>query len=338
MTNPPAHTLTPELLVPRLGDYLIEKNLITQPQLERALAYQKEMRAAGQNLLLGQILIDLGYVNRSRLDEAITEQIMQLRSALQEQNRQLEVRVQERTAELRIAYQKLAELSQLKSNIISNISHELRTPLTHIKGYIELFLSGALGPMSEEQISACSVVQKSSERLERQVEDLINFSVASKGEFTLNLEPINLIPILCAAVNQSTPKAREKRIHLGSQFSEPLPLVKADEEKISWVLQELLDNAIKFTPEGGTVVITTELKTGFLTISVRDSGIGIPANKLDEIFEPFHQLDGSSTRHYGGTGLGLALVKQVVEAHGARIHVQSEPAKGSNFEINLVLA
>ena len=334
MTTSP--TLTPESLVPRLGDYLIEKKLINQAQLDRALEYQQELRNAGQNLLLGQILIDLGYVNRSRLDAAITEQIMQLRAALQEQNRQLEVRVQERTAELRIAYEKLSELSQLKSNIIANISHELRTPLTHIKGYVELILAGMLGPLTVDQSGAVEVIQKSTNRLERLVEDLIHFSVASKGEFSLDLAAVNLNSVLSAVMSRSQSKADEKQIHLACSLPDVPLQVKADAEKISWVLLELVDNAVKFTPEGGSVAISAEMKTGFVTVSVTDTGIGIAPESLDEIFEPFHQLDGSSTRHYGGTGLGLALVRQIVDAHGARIHVHSQAGQGSVFEIDLV--
>lgn len=334
----PNPSLTPESLVPRLGDYLIERKLITTDQLSRALEYQAEMRNAGQNILLGQILIDLGYVNRSRLDEAITEQIMQLRNALQDQNRQLEIRVQERTAELQVAYQKLSELSQLKSNIIANISHELRTPLTHIKGYVELMAAGALGPLTDEQTSAFDVVQKSTNRLERLVEDLIHFSIASRGEFTLNLTSVNLKTILEAVINRSLPKAQEKGIQLAAEYPPDLPLVKADSEKISWVLLELVDNGIKFTPSGGRVAISAVLKTGFLTISVCDTGIGISNEKINDIFEAFHQLDGSATRRYGGTGLGLALVKQIVEAHGASIQVHSQPGTGSIFDINLALA
>jgi signal transduction histidine kinase len=137
-------------------------------------------------------LLELGLIDRQTLDQAITEQIMQLRAALQETNRQLEQRVQERTAELQNALNKLSELNQLKSNIVANISHELRTPLTHIKGYLELLIAELMGPLSPEQVGALEVMQRSTERLERQIEDLILFSIASRGEFSLRLTSINV--------------------------------------------------------------------------------------------------------------------------------------------------
>jgi signal transduction histidine kinase len=111
--------------------------------------------------------------------------------------------------------------------------------------------------------------------------------------------------------------------------------VRADEEKIGWVLSHLVDNALKFTPEHGRVEIEAVLESSLVTISVTDTGIGIPPERLQEIFEPFHQLDSSATRRFGGTGLGLAMAQRIVEAHGSRIKVQSELGRGSRFEFSL---
>ena len=126
--------LTPEMLVPRLGEYLVKHEYITETDLQKALAYQQEKITDNQTYLLGQALIDLKLIDRAVLDQAVTEQIIQLRSALQTANRNLERRVRERTAELQRALERLSELTQMKSNFISNVSHELRTPLTHVKG------------------------------------------------------------------------------------------------------------------------------------------------------------------------------------------------------------
>ncbi len=143
--------LTPEMLVPRLGEALVRSEHITDLDLKKALAYQQEQIAEGKTILLGQALLDLKLIDQSTLDQAVTEQIIQLRSALQAANRTLERRVQERTAELQGALERLSELSQMKANFVANISHELRTPLTHIKGYLELMVTDSLGPLTDEQ-------------------------------------------------------------------------------------------------------------------------------------------------------------------------------------------
>src|SRR5574339_639161 len=186
------HRLTPEMLVPRMGEYLIHKGLITEENLQKALDYQQEATAKGNPILLGQALIDLNLLERAELDQSVTEQIIQLRSALQAANRTLERRVEERTAELQKALERVSELSQLKSNFISNISHELRTPLTHIKGYVELIITESLGPITEEQKHALQVSQQYTNRLEILIEDLIIVSLASRGEMTVKQEDVDI--------------------------------------------------------------------------------------------------------------------------------------------------
>src|SRR5512146_2330561 len=185
------HRLTPEMLVPRMGEYLIRKGLITPENLQQALNYQQEATARGAPILLGQALIELKLLERAELDQAVTEQIIQLRSALQAANRTLERRVEERTAELQKALERVSELSQLKANFISNISHELRTPLTHIKGYVELLVSESLGPLTEEQRHALQVSQQSANRLTSLVEDLIMVSLSSRGEMSVKQENVD---------------------------------------------------------------------------------------------------------------------------------------------------
>ncbi len=182
---PDQNRLTPEMLVPRMGEYLIHKGLISAENIQKALAHQQEETARGNTILLGQALIDLNLISRADLDQAVTEQIIQLRSALQASNRTLERRVEERTAELQKALERVSELSQLKANFISNISHELRTPLTHIKGYIELLVTESLGPLTEEQQHALQVSQQTTTRLETLIDDLIMVSLASRGELSI---------------------------------------------------------------------------------------------------------------------------------------------------------
>lgn len=333
------HRLTPEMLVPRMGEYLIHKGLITAENLQKALDYQQESTAKGTPLLLGQALIELKLLERADLDQAVTEQIIQLRSALQAANRTLERRVEERTAELQKALERVSELSQLKSNFIANISHELRTPLTHIKGYVELLITDSLGPITEEQRHALQVSQQSTNRLETLVEDLIMVSLASRGELSMKQENVDIRRLANLAVKAHEDQAQERSVSLHALIDENVPPVQADSQKIAWVLNQLVDNGVKFTPASGRVMVSVKREgENLVIVSVVDTGIGIPANRLDDIFEPFHQLDSSTTRHYGGTGLGLSLVRQIIEAHGSMIEVQSIEGRGSTFKFPLLAA
>lgn len=329
--------LTPEMLVPRLGDYLVQRKYITETDLQKALAYQQEKMIENRTYLLGQALVDLKLIDRAVLDRAVTEQIIQLRSALQTANRNLERHVQERTAELQTALERLSELTQMKANFISNISHELRTPLTHVKGYIELMITGSLGPVSEEQHHALEVSQRAAARLEAMIEDLIMFSLASKGELSIKQGPVDIRRLANLVVKSAAEKAAGRDVTVHALVDHDVPQVQADSQKIAWVLTHLLDNGIKFTPAGGRVTLTVKPESGnLIMISVEDTGIGIPASRIGEIFEPFHQLDESSTRRFGGAGLGLSLVRQIVEAHGSMLDVQSSEGHGTTFRFPLL--
>ncbi len=329
--------LTPEMLIPRLGDYLLKRGLVDDASLQKALTYQQEQGSAGTSILLGQALMDLQLLDRESLDQAVTEQILQLRSALQAANRNLEARVKERTAELQDALERLAELNQLKANFISNISHELRTPLTHVKGYLELLVTETLGPLTEEQRSALQVSGRSASRLEDLIEDLIMFSLASHGELSLKLEEIDIVPLIDLLSRSAVQKAEGRGVKLDVHVQPGLPRVQADSQKLNWVLTQLVDNGIKFTPSGGRVQVSVKEDSNHLVlITVSDTGIGIPSHRMKELFEPFHQLDGSSTRRYGGVGLGLSLVRQIVEAHGSLLDVHSEAGMGTTFKFPLL--
>lgn len=330
--------LTPEMLVPRMGDYLIQKGLITTKDLQKALAYQQDEISKGNTLLLGQALLDLKITGRPELDQAVTEQIIQLRSALQSANRTLERRVEERTAELQKALERLSELGELKANFISNISHELRTPLTHIKGYVELLVSESLGPLAEEQRHALQVSQQSTTRLETLIEDLIMVSLASREELNINLHNVDVGRLANLAVKSSLDKGAARGVNLHTVIDDDLPSVQADSQKIAWVLNQLIDNGIKFTQSGGSVVVSVKREGENLVVtSITDTGIGIPLHRVADIFEPFHQLDGSTTRRYGGTGLGLSLVRDIIEAHGSMLDVQSTEGRGSTFKFPLLV-
>ena len=326
---------TPDAFVPRIGDYLIEKDLLTAEQLKVALDRQKELADSGERRLLGQTLVELDMVSRETIDMAITNQIIELHAALTDANRTLELRVSERTSELKEALARLTELNQLKTNLISNVSHELRTPLAHIKGYVELLEEEELGDLTLEQGKAMTVISRATVRLGQLIEDLIAFSTASREGMDLKLEQISIAELAREIIDRSKPKAAQEDVKLRLSVDSSIPQIQVDVEKFSWVLYQLLDNAIKFTPEGGDVKLWAEHVSGIVTVAVSDTGIGIPSGQIDEIFQPFHQLDGSATRKFAGTGLGLALVKQIVNAHGSKIVAESIEKKGSTFRFDL---
>ena len=331
----PAIPITPEILVPRVGELLIDRGVLTQADLQTALDYAKKPGPDGHQRLVGQALLELKLIDRETLDQVITEQILQLQSALHQSNVQLEMRVKERTQELQSALNKLAELNQLKSNFISNVSHELRTPLTHIRGYLDLMTDGCLGSLTDEQRTALDVMLRSEARLEELIEKMLQFSLEATGQFTLQMKPVNFSEVIFLALKQAKIKAANRPVVLKVEIQADPCMVLMDSEKILWVVMELAENAIKFTPPGGCVTVGLEKGVDLVKFQVADTGIGISAEKLDEIFEPYHQLDGSSTRRYGGIGLGLALVKKIVEAHGSQINVTSEAGKGTVIAFHL---
>ncbi len=334
----PLPQLAPELLIPRLGDFLVQRGYITVEQLEAGLAYQQREAALGQAVLLGQALIALGLLERADLDAAVTEQILALQEALRKTNQDLDGRVKARTEQLENALLRLTELGELKNNFISNVSHELRTPLTHLSGYLELMAEGALGPVSEAQDSALEVMIRAYKRLDGLIENLIQVAVMAQGEMGINPQLIAPADLLAAAVERNASLAQQRGVTVRVEAEPGLPAVEADPEKLGWTLEHLLENAIKFNQEGGWVKVSASRQGQGIRFEVRDNGVGIPAEKINEIFEPFHQLDGSSTRQVGGAGLGLALVQQIVEAHHSQMEVVSEAGQGACFSFVLGLS
>ncbi len=327
---------SPELLVPRIGDYLIERGMVQAEQLQNALEYQKSLSLEGKSVLLGQAMLELGMVSREILDEVVTAQILELQTALSRTNRLLKQRVDEQTHELRYALERISELNQLKTNFVANISHELRTPLTHIKGYLDILADGGLGRLNEDQSAAIEVIKKAEDRLEQLIEDLIQFSMAARGDISLTRKPVYPGRLVEEVIERSKNKAKKQGIKLEAEIPVDLPLIYIDEDKILWVLLQLLDNAVKFTPKGGEVKIKINSKDHEqVHFIISDTGIGIPEDRIPEIFEPFHQLDGTTTRRYSGTGLGLAMARKIIEAHGTSIRVKSVEGMGSTMEFEL---
>ena len=326
---------TPEALIPRIGDYLLDHALVKEDELNMALARQKELAEKNDHRLLGQTLIEMGYIDHETFDLAINLQIIELHSALREANRNLEQRVEQRTGELNNALERLGETNQIKANLISNVSHELRTPLAHIKGYVELLREGDLGELTLEQEEALEVMARSSARLERLIEDLIEFSTAAREGISLNQQPFSLADLAEEVRKRTSKNAEKSGVEFKLEIEDNLPILEADAERLEWVLYQLVDNGIKFTGDGGEVTLGANKDGNIVNVYVRDTGVGIPADRIEEVFLPFHQLDGSPTRKYGGTGLGLALVKLILNSHGSEIRIESTVNEGSLISFSL---
>jgi signal transduction histidine kinase len=324
--------------LPRFGEFLVGQGFVTPAQLRAGLDRQRESAALGVRKTIGHTLVAIGAITRERLDQAGIQQVRQLQRALEENNRQLEQRVVERTQALQTAVQQLTELNELKANFIANISHELRTPLVPIKGFSDLLINGSLGVLDDGQLEAVETISRSAQRLETLINQLIQFASSVKGRLVVNPTIIYMPDLLEPLWDYFQPKADAAALTLAREVPAGLPLARADAEKIYWVLYQLLDNAIKFTPPGGKVALSVTAGVNTMRLTVRDSGIGISAERLHQIFEPFAQPADAPGQLVDGTGLGLALVKRIVEAHAGRVEVESQPGQGSTFSFELPLS
>lgn len=248
-------------------------------------------------------------------------------------NAMLELRVAERTAELEHALTELRGLAHVKSEFITNVSHELRTPLQHVKGYIDLLAEGAMGNLTPKQAEGLALAQEAVDRLENVVDDIVDFS--SLDESTLSFEPIYLLDVCRNVINNYSALANRRRVSITLSMAAELPMVIADRVAITRVLRHLLDNAIKFGPPNQTVQIQVDRHGERVRVCVRDHGPGLAPSDVERIFDVFYQVDGSATRKAGGLGVGLALVRKLVEAHGSQVTVKSELGKGSTFAFDL---
>lgn len=262
--------------------------------------------------------------------------VKRLNDELQAANRDLERRVAQRTAELQHALTELQALDRLKSEFIANVSHELRTPVLHVKGYVDLLASGALGALGDEQAEGLDIAQEAIRQLERVVKDVVNFG--DVYDQRLSLKPVMIGEIFETVAQSLADAARRKAITVTRRLPANLPPVLADAEALTRILRHLLDNAIKFSPAESTVTLSAERRDVLVRVAVRDEGPGIPPGERENIFKLFYQGDGSSTRRAGGLGLGLTLAKKLLEGHEAALVLESEMGRGSTFYFELPIA
>lgn len=255
-----------------------------------------------------------------------------------EQQRRLEAeklshQLEEQSAQLTRALQELQEFDRLRNEMVQNVGHELRTPLTLIQGYTELLMSGDMGPLEPAQRNALEVIYERTVSLSRLLRNLV--ALRSLQREQLSIRPLLLHQVVAYAVDIYRRASERAGIQLLFDVADHAARIEGDEEHLRLVFLQLLDNAIKFSPDGGDVVVRVWSDEEQVYASVQDHGIGIAPEHIGRIFERFYQVDGSTTRRYGGVGIGLAVVWEIVEMHGGTVDVQSEPGEGSTFTVTL---
>jgi signal transduction histidine kinase len=228
----------------------------------------------------------------------------------------------------------LAQADVQRRNMIADIAHELRTPLTVIQGNLEALTDGVYD-LTPENVAA---VHKQTVVLSRLVSDLRDLALAEAGQLRLERKPVSLAKVIAQVGEGLEVQAHEKGVTLKFEIGETLPEIEADEQRMTQVLFNLMSNALRHTPAGGTITTNAELRDGHVLVSVRDTGTGIAPEDLPHVFERFYRADRSRARSTGGSGLGLTIAKQIVEAHGGQIWVQSWLGAGSTFAFNLPLS
>jgi signal transduction histidine kinase len=266
----------------------------------------------------------------------------------------------EKNARLQDAFDKLKELDRLKSNFLATVSHELRTPLTSIIGYSEMLEAGIAGELTPEQGGFVETIRSKGELLLQLISSLLDLNKLERGQLRLNTEYIDPRALISEIRETLLPEAEKRKIKLDATWSDDVPMIQADPVRLRQIITNLASNALKFTPNRGQVQISARLGELHLAgndnddddddgmgaalmmaperaveFAVNDNGIGMEQTELPKIFDAFYQVDGSSTREYGGAGLGLSIAKSLVEAHHGQIRVESQLGRGTTFFVTL---
>jgi signal transduction histidine kinase len=238
-----------------------------------------------------------------------------------------------RAREIQDANEKLREAERIKSEFFANVSHELRTPLSLILAPAESLLSGRHGELLPQQLELLGIIHNNAVRLLQMVTGLLDFSKAEAGKITVHPEPVDIVALVRSVAHDFLPAARQKNIQLSLQTENQLPTLLLDQYLVERILFNLLSNAVKFTPYNGRISVRVTLGHETLQLTVQDSGIGIAPEQIPLLFQKFRQLEGSSTRRFEGTGLGLAMVREFIELMGGNVSVESQPGQGSTFVV-----
>ncbi len=226
------------------------------------------------------------------------------------------------------------KLENIRKDFVANVSHELRTPVTNIKGYAETLLDGAIEDKDHAR-DFLKIIHADAGQLAQLVDDLLDLSAVESGKVQLNVVPCRIEEILQRVVSGLGKQLKNKNIQLTKNIPKNFPQIKVDEMSIAQVLLNLIENAIKYNKEGGSITIGAQEKNGFIQIDVSDTGIGIPQENLPRLFERFYRVDKARSRQLGGTGLGLSIVKHIIQSHRGEVSVESKLGQGSTFRFTL---
>jgi signal transduction histidine kinase len=261
----------------------------------------------------------------------------------------------EKSATLQVAYERLKDLDRLKSNFLATVSHELRTPLTSIIGYSEMLIAGIAGDINEEQREFMGTIHEKGGQLLELIKGLLDLTKLESGTLSLHKVETPVLPILRDIVHTLLPTARAKGVVLSATGDASIPTLWGDASRLRQVFLNLTENAIKFTPTEGSVTLSAEMihvelplddedgpaivmrgvKRPMIEIRVADTGIGISEVERPRVFDAFYQVDSSSTREQGGAGLGLSIVKRLVDAHDGTVKIEENVPRGTVFVVRI---
>jgi signal transduction histidine kinase len=281
-------------------------------------------------LVIGAALVT-SFAGALILRHQVTVRTQELRKS----NEEMELHVTYRTAQLATAKARAEAADHLKSAFLATMSHELRTPLNSIIGFSGVLEQGLAGPLNPEQSKQMAMVRSSAKHLLDLINDVLDLSKIEAGELRVSSEPFDLRALLEGAVETIRPLADKKGLALGLDIADSIHTTNSDQRRVEQILLNLLGNAVKFTQKGEVAVTATADAIGVIRIGVRDTGIGIEAKDLYQLFQPFRQIDSGLTRNHEGTGLGLAICRRLAQLLGGEILAESEPGVGSTFTLVL---
>lgn len=302
--------------------------------------YNRDLAAVFLHILPEQVLgFDewLASLSKQELERQVSEKTHEL----EELNNSLEEKVKSRTQELQKAYDELKVLDKKKTDFISVVAHQLRTPLSGLKWTLNMLVKEELGPITPDQEKMLKQSYETNDYLINIVNDILDTDLITTGKSEFTPEPTSVDKILALVLNETLATAKQKQIEIKTNFSKEIPATFiADTKRLSLVMQNLVDNAIKYSPEKSTVEINTSLKDNKILFAIKDSGIGIPEEQQKNIFERFYRASNALRVHANGSGLGLFIAKNIIELHKGRLWFESKENQGTTFfvEFPLVLS